>query len=150
MANVNNRVKLWRGTRANYNALSSYDYWTEYFVAETNGTWKVYFGTKEVSVSTGELSPVKKVLTPEQFTALTTEEKSQGARYLVGSSNVYYVVEFGPTTSVEATKIDPLGNYSVRVEDRNFKRYQLAKPEGSVVTELITYDHDLVHDCGEY
>ena len=150
MANINNRVKLWRGTRTNYNRLSDYDHWTEYFVLEENGIWKIYFGTKEVSQSTGELAPVKSVLTVAEFNALTDSEKQPGARYLVGSGNVYYVVEFGPTTGVEGTKIDPLGYYSVRVEDRNFKRYQLAKPEGSAVTELMTYDHDLLHDCGEY
>jgi len=150
MANINNRVKLWRGTRLNYDRLGEYDYWTEYFVLETNGVWKIYFGTKEVSQSTGELAPVKSVLTVAEFEALTDSEKAPGTRYLVGSGNVYYVVEFGPTTGVEATKIDPLGNYSVRVEDRNFKRYQLMKPEGSEVTELITYDHDLLHDCGTY
>ena len=144
MANINNRVKLWRGTRANYNDISEYDHWTEYFVLETNGVWKIYFGTKEVSQSTGELAPVKSVLTLAEFQALTDSKKAQGSRYLVGSNNVYYVVEFGPTTGVEGTKIDPLGNYSVRVEDRNFKRYQL------INNELVTYDHDLIHDCGTY
>ena len=147
MANINNRVKLWRGTRANYNRMSEYDYWTEYFVLETNGVWKIYFGTKEVSQSTGELAPVKSILTVTEFENLNNSEKAQGSRYLVGSdnpSNVYYVVEFGPTTSVEATHIEPLGNYSVRVEDRNFKRYQL------INNELTTYDHDLIHDCGTF
>ena len=147
MANINNRVKLWRGTRANYNRMSEYDYWTEYFVLETNGVWKIYFGTKEVSQSTGELAPVKSILTVTEFENLSNSEKAQGSRYLVGSdnpSNVYYVVEFGPTTGVEGTKIDPLGYYSVRVEDRNFKRYQL------INNELITYDHDLIHDCGTF
>lgn len=147
MANINNRVKLWRGTRANYNRMSEYDYWTEYFVLETNGVWKIYFGTKEVSQSTGELAPVKSILTLAEFQALTDSEKAQGSRYLVGSSdasNVYYVVEFGPTTSVEATKIEPLGNYSVRVENRGFHKYQL------VNGELITYDHSWIHDCGTY
>ncbi len=144
MANINNRVKLWRGTRTNYNRLGEYDYWTEYFVLEDNGVWKIYFGTKEVSQSTGELAPVKSVLTLTEFQALTDSGKTQGTRYLVGSGNVYYVVEFGPTTGVEATKIDPLGNYSVRVENRDFHKYQL------VNGELITYDHSWIHDCGTY
>ena len=144
MANINNRVKLWRGTRAKYNSISEYDYWTEYFVLETNGVWKIYFGTNEVSQSTGELAPVKSILTLAELQALTDSEKAQGSRYLVGSSNVYYVVEFGPTTSVEATRIEPLGNYSVRVEDRDFHKYQL------VNGELITYDHSWEHDCGTY
>lgn len=144
MANINNRVKLWRGTRAKYNAIATngtYDYWTEYYVLEPNYTWKVYFGTKEVSVSTGELAPVKSIVTAAE---LAEKDKSQGSRYLVGSGNVYYVVEFGPTPGVEAAKIDPLGNYSVRVEDEDFKRYQL------VGGALITYDHSLDHDCGVY
>ena len=144
MANINNRVKLWRGTRAKYNDISEYDYWTEYFVLETNGVWKIYFGTREVSQSTGELAPVKSILTLAEFQALTDSEKAQGSRYLVGSGNVYYVVEFGPTTSVEATRIEPLGNYSVRVENKDFHKYQL------VNGGLITYDHSWEHDCGTY
>lgn len=141
MANINNRVKLWRGTRAKYNSLGNWDYWTEYFVLETNGTWKRYFGTKEISTGTGELAPVRSILTPAEIDGA---DKSQGARYLVGSGSTYYIVEFGPNASVEAAKINPLGDYSVRVADEGFKQYQL------VNGDLITYDHDWMHDCGTY
>ena len=134
MANINNRVKLWRGTRAKYNALGEWDYWTEYNVKETNGTWTKYYGTKEVVGDVGELAPVEGVLTPAEFASLDASGKTQGSRWLVGSGDSYYVVEFGPNASVEAAKIQPLGSYSVRVKDRGLKAYEL------VNGELRTYD----------
>ena len=150
MANINNRVKLWRGTRANYNAIgiasgaAGYDYWCEYNVKETDGTWRKYFGTKEVTGDIGELRPVEKILTPSQLNELDASSKTQGSRYLVGSGSSYYIVEFGPTTGIESTRIEPLGSYSVRVKDDGLKAYQL------INGELDTYDHGLIHDCGEY
>ena len=134
MANINNRVKLWRGTRANYNALGTWDYWTEYNVKEPNGTWTKYYGTKEVVGDSGELAPVKGILSPAEFGSLDASGKTQGSRWLVGSGDSYYVVEFGPNASVEAAKIQPLGSYSVRVEDRGLRAYEL------VDGELYTYD----------
>ena len=134
MANINNRVKLWRGTRANYNALGTWDYWTEYNVKETNGTWTKYYGTTEVVGDAGELAPVEGILSPAEFGSLDASGKTQGSRWLVGSGDSYYVVEFGPNASVEAARIQPLGSYSVRVKDRGLKAYEL------VDGELYTYD----------
>lgn len=135
MPNINNRVKLWRGTRAAYNALGEWDYWTEYNVKETNGTWTKYYGTKEVVGDVGELAPVIGILSPAEFSSLDATGKTQGSRWLVGSGSSYYVVEFGPNASVEAAKIQPLGNYSVRVEDHDLRAYEL------VNGELVTYDY---------
>lgn len=143
MANINNRVKLWRGTRAKYNALASYDYWTEYTVHEVDGSWKKYFGTREVTGGYGEIAAVEGILTPAEFGELDASGKTQGSRWLVGSGDSYYIVEFGPSTDVEATKIEPLGSYSVRVKDRGLKAYQI------VDGELYTYDRDVI-DCGQY
>lgn len=134
MPNINNRVKLWRGTRANYNALGTWDYWTEYNVKETNGTWTKYYGTKEVVGDSGELAPVEGILSPAEFGSLDASAKTQGSRWLVGSGDRYYVVEFGPNTSVEATRIEPLGHYSVRVKDHGLRAYEI------VDGELTTYD----------
>ena len=145
MANINNRVKLWRGTRANYNALSSYDYWTEYSVHETDGSWKKYFGTKEVTGGYGELAAVEGVLTPAEFGALDASAKTQGYRWLVGSGSTYYIVEFGPqgADDPQSVRIEPLGSYSVRVKDRGLKAYEI------VNGELYTYDEVVeAVDCG--
>lgn len=143
MANINQRVKFWRGTRQKYNLLGEWDYWTEYNVRETNGTWTKYYGTKEVTGDCGELAPVEGILSVAEFQNLDDSGKTQGSRWLVGSGDSYYIVEFGPNTGVEATKIEPLGNYSVRVKDRGLKAYQL------VDGELYTYDRDII-DCGQY
>lgn len=134
MANINNRVKLWRGTRARYNALGTWDYWTEYNVKEDNGTWTKYYGTKEVVGDSGELAPVEGVLSPAEFNSLDSSGKTQGSRWLVGSGDSYYVFEFGPNASVEAVKIQPFGSYSVRVKNQGLKAYEL------VNGELYTYD----------
>ena len=145
MANINNRVKLWRGTRAKYNALSSYDYWTEYTVHEADGSRKKYFGTKEVTGGYGELAAVEGILTTDEFAALDASSKTQGYRWLVGSGSSYYIVEFGPqgADDPQSVRIEPLGSYSVRVKDRGLKAYQL------VDGELYTYDRDTI-DCGQY
>lgn len=143
MANINQRVKFWRGTRQKYNLLGEWDYWTEYNVRETNGTWTKYYGTKEVTGDCGELAPVEGILSVAEFQNLDDSGKTQGSRWLVGSGDSYYIVEFGPNKGVEATKIEPLGNYSVRVKDRGLKAYQL------VDGELYTYDRDII-DCGQY
>ena len=137
MPNINNRVKLWRGTRANYNKLGTWDYWTEYNVKEANGTWTKYYGTKEVMGDSGELAPVEGILSPAEFSSLPSSGKSQGTRWLVGSGDSYYVVEFGPEsggTYTETARIQPLGAYSVRVKDRGLMAYEI------VDHELITYD----------
>ena len=137
MPNINNRVKLWRGTRANYNNLGTWDYWTEYNVKEEDGTWSKYYGTKKVVGDVGELAPVEGILSPEEFASLDASGKAQGTRWLVGSGSSYYVVEFGPEsagTYTETTKIQPLGSYSVRVKDRGLRAYEL------VDDELFTYD----------
>lgn len=145
MANINNRVKFWRGTRAKYNALGTWDYWTEYNVKETNGSWTKYYGTKEIVGDSGELAPVEGILTPQEFANLDNTGKTQGSRWLVGSGDSYYIVEFGPQGGEDPTsvRIEPLGSYSVRVKNNGLKAYQL------VDGELYTYDRDVI-DCGIY
>ena len=141
---------MWRGTRANYNAIGvsggseAYDYWTEYNVKEIDGTWRKFYGTKEVTGDVGELRPVKSIITPTELSGLTSEQMAQGTRYLVGSGNSYYIVEFGPTPGIKSTKIEPLGSYSVRVENEGLKTYMF------INGILDTYDHGLIHDCGSY
>ncbi len=145
MANINNRVKLWRGTRAKYNQLGTWDYWTEYNVRELDGTWKKYFGTKEITGGFGELAPVEGILTPAEFSNLDASSKTQGYRWLVGSGSSYYIVEFGPQGGDDPTsvRIEPLGSYSVRVKNQGLKAHQI------VDGELYTYDRDII-DCGAY
>ena len=133
-------VKFWRGSRNAYNTLTNFDYWTRYTVTEPDGTKTEYFGTDKISTDSGELQPVEKILTSQEFLSLTTSEKSQGKRYLVVENDDYYVIEFGPSLSV-ASKIQPFGDNSVRVKSLKYKKYQL------VDGVLKTYDITGI-DCG--
>lgn len=135
---ANNIVKFWRGSRESYDALvkaGKADFWTRYSVKESDGRRNEYFGTLPVSPATGELYPVKDIVTSLP-TSLNT-----GDRYLVGDdTNGYYVVEIAANLSQSVIK--PLGELSVRVESHNYYRYQY------VNGKLTTYDNGI--DCGTY
>lgn len=132
-------VKFWRGNRATYNALGTYDYWTRYTVIEDDGRRTEYFGTVPVTITTGELYPVRSVLTTTEF-ASVSGSMAIGDRYLVGQDGTYYVVE--KTAGNQQYKIEPLGVHEVRVEDRKLYSYQL------VNGNLVSYDH--IIDCGTF
>lgn len=153
-------VKFWRGSRAAYNALGTWDYWTRYSVYEgdENGNhiagepYTEYYGTTCITPVAGQLLPVKTVCS-----TLPTETEI-GDRYLVGydsymdlSGNMvegkYYLVEIGPvinadgTTYRKASTIKPFNKQSVRIMDRNMKEYLVLNGK------LVTYD-DV--NCGEF
>lgn len=131
-------IKIWRGTREAYNAIVSAnaaDFWTRYTVKEKDGRRVEYFGTQPVQEATGELYPVKDVV------ETLPSDLKQGDRYLVGNdTNGYYVVEIAANQA--QSKINPLGELSVRVASDNYYRYQY------VNGKLITYDNGI--DCGTY
>ena len=132
-------IKFWRGTREAYNAIVStpgaVDFWTRYTVKEKDGRRVEYFGTHPIQEATGELYPVKDVV------ETLPSDLKQGDRYLVGNdANGYYVVEIAANQA--QSKIEPLGELSVRVASDNYYRYQY------VNGKLITYDNGI--DCGTY
>ena len=132
-------IKFWRGTREAYNAIVSanaVDFWTRYTVKEKDGRRVEYFGTHPIQEATGELYPVKDVVE-----TLPSSDLKQGDRYLVGNdADGYYVVEIAANQA--QSKIEPLGELSVRVASDNYYRYQY------VNGKLITYDNGI--DCGTY
>lgn len=160
MGNENKIVKFWRGSRAAYNALGSWDYWTRYsvFEGDENGQhiagepYTEYFGTTCITPTPGQVLPVKTVCVS------LPETLELGDRFLVGFDSYedaqgntvegkYYLVEIGPAingdgvTYRKATIIKPFIKQSVRVADRNMKEYMF------VNGKLISYD-DV--DCGEF
>ena len=159
MGSEKNIVKFWRGSRAAYNALGSWDYWTRYSVYEgdENGNhiagepYVEYYGTTCITPVAGQLLPVKTVCTT------LPGELELGDRFLVGhdafvvdgvvSPSEYFIIEIGPIMNADgvtyrkASMIKPFNKQSVRVIDRNMKEYFLSNGK------LITYD-DV--DCGEF
>ena len=140
LSNVNTRsdikhqVKFWRGSRNAYNDLEFYDFWTRYSVRESNGSYTEYFGTNCITPTPGQLLPVKSIV------ASLPSVLNPGDRYLVGSGSTYYIVEIH--SDIAQSKIEPLGNFSVRVEDRNMMEYQL------INGKLESYDEGV--DCGTF
>lgn len=159
MGSEKNIVKFWRGSRAAYNALGTWDYWTRYsvFEGDENGNhiagepYVEYYGTTCITPVAGQLLPVKTVCTA------LPETLELGDRFLVGYDEYtldgvtfpadYFIIEVGPianadgTTYRKATMIKPFGKQSVRIEDRGMKEYFLHNGK------LITYD-DV--NCGEF
>ena len=146
MAATDKTVKFWRGSRAAYNALGSsskLDYWTRYTVTEPDGSRTEYFGSKPIDSKNGELMPVIDIL-PTLPSSLNV-----GDRYLIGHDATgstpaeYYIVEIAADLS-EST-INPFGNRSVRVINRDLKAYVLV--DGAITT----YDQiATVIDCGTF
>lgn len=151
MANTQKIVKFWRGTRAAYDQLvkdKQIDYWTRYSVKENasstayphTGLWTEYFGYSQIHEHTGQLYPVDKLCT----TLPSAEELTPGKRFLVGVDGTfnadgsvarqaeYYVVEI--MADLAQSKIEPLGNLSVRVKDNSLFSYQI------VNNKLYSYD----------
>ena len=159
MGSEKNIVKFWRGSRAAYNALGTWDYWTRYsvFEGDENGNhiagepYVEYYGTTCITPVAGQLLPVKTICTT------LPENLELGDRFLVGHNSYmngdtlvpakYFIVEIGPkinsdgTSYRKATMIKPFDKQSVRIIDRCMKEYFLQNGK------LITYD-DV--DCGEF
>lgn len=133
-------VKKWRGNRPTYDALTTKDYWTHYYVKESSGLWSEYFGTNPIKQATGQLFPVITVAE-----TLPSNVK-KGERYLIGRDATstteaeYYIVEISDPLS--SSTIINLGDMSVRVKDRKLQSYQI------VDGKLITYDGDIF--CGTF
>jgi hypothetical protein len=160
MATNKHIVKFWRGSRAAYNALGTWDYWTRYsvFEGDENGNhiegepYTEYFGTTCITPVAGQLLPVKTVCS-----SMPTQVEI-GDRFLVGYDSYenlngeivmgkYYLVEIGPIKNADgvtyrkASTIKPFKNQSVRVIDRNMKEFIVSNGK------LVTYD-DV--DCGVF
>ena len=137
-------VRFWLGTRGNYNFLKEsgrLDPWTRYSVKDADGSICEYFGENLISIPTGQLLPVKDIVTT------LPGELFPGDRYLVGRDNdSYYIVTVGVEETesgyVLSSYVDPFDEkYTVRVLNKGNKAYILLDKK------LRTYD-DV--DCGEY
>jgi hypothetical protein len=160
MGSEKNIVRFWRGSRAAYNALGTWDYWTRYSVYEGDANGKhipgepyvEYYGTTCITPVAGQLLPVKTVCTA------LPENLELGDRFLVGYDSFvdtegktvtgeYYIIEIGPVMNADgvsyrkATMIKPFVKQSVRIIDRGMKEYMFHNGK------LMTYD-DI--DCGEF
>jgi hypothetical protein len=159
MGSEKNIVKFWRGSRAAYNALGSWDYWTRYSVYEgdANGNhiagepYVEYYGTTCITPVAGQLLPVKTICTT------LPETLELGDRFLVGYDSYtigdttvqgeYYIIEIGPIMNADgvsyrkASMIKPFAKQSVRVADRGMKEYMF------INGKLVSLD-DV--DCGEF
>lgn len=118
-------IKKWKGTRASYNFLlgsAFMDPWTEYNVVETNGTIVRYLGTNIINIPTGQLIPVKDVVSkePNAIDILPYD------RYLVGTDATgYKVIQYTIDPNGEFCKeeLDFDWRYGVRVMSRGLKNY---------------------------
>lgn len=160
MGSEKNIVRFWRGSRAAYNALGTWDYWTRYsvFEGDANGNhiagepYVEYYGTTCITPIAGQLLPVKTVCTT------LPKDLELGDRFLVGFDSYtnlegkivpgeYFIIEIGPVANGDgvsyrkASTIKPFKGQSVRVMDRGMKEYFFYNGK------LITYD-DI--NCGEF
>lgn len=122
------RVRSWRGRRNSYEFLKSVnrlDAWTKYVVVEEDGSLTEYYGLNRVNNATGQLLPVKSVVSAAPDTSLA----SPYDRYLVGEDGVgYRVVEYLPKDTTDGVVLvkEELTfdeKYGVRVIDRGLKNY---------------------------
>lgn len=146
MATTTNKVKFWRGTRAQYNALGAdVDYNTYYTVREENGHWSMFYGPMAILVPSGQLPPVSKVV---EFADITEDIKSS---IVAGKKGIlvhdatnqiglnvpddftgYYTLEKRIDGKLEAKLLDE--GVSVRIGEKKYKTYQV------VDGVLKTYD----------
>lgn len=139
-------IKHWRGKRSSYNFLKSVealDPWTRYSVIETDGSIVEYFGGNIISIPTGQLLPVKSILSGEPSVSIVAPYD----RYLVGdNSNGYKVYEYTPIgdnaeSGYTKTELTFDEKYGVRVMDKGLKNY--------VYTDGVLKTYDDV-DCGTF
>ena len=139
-------VKHWRGKRSNYNFLKSVnklDPWTRYSVIEVDGSIVEYFGENQVYIPTGQLLPVKSILSgaPAQETIQPYD------RYLIGSDgNGYEVYEYTPIgdnaeSGYTESRLTFDEKFGVRVISEGLKNFVYTGGK------LKTYD-DV--DCGNF
>lgn len=143
-------VRFWKGTREKYNFLKNVgilDPWMRYTVIEADESITEYFGNNVISYSTGQLLPVKDIVSE------MPENLQPGDRYLVGQDGDentpahYSIVSVSPTLDDEGkyvlqTQVEDFDyKYGVRVLNHGLKNYVL------VEEKLKTYD-DV--DCGTF
>lgn len=155
------QIRKWFGKRSSYEYLKSkkaLDGWTEYTVVEEssgvsgfsiwdNSGSTVYMGENQISVPTGQLLPVTKILDEAPDADLQLPYQ----RYLVGEEGVgYKVVEYLPKKAATAEGYEVVmsempfdDRYGVRVKSEGYKNYIYLPDE----KRLVTYD-DV--DCGEF
>lgn len=142
---ANQKVRSWRGSRENYEFLvsnSATSPYTRYVVIDNiNGQSVIteYYGTNQVSDATGQLLPVKSIIT-----AISDIEPQPYDRYLVGRDgagyNVYeYVISSDGSHRWLIKTFDY--RYGIRVIDRGLKNFVY------IDGMIKTYD-DV--DCGEF
>ena len=138
------KVRNWRGTRANYEMLVQNDAvspWTRYVVIDTiNGKEVIteYYGNNQVADATGQLLPVKDII--GNISDITPQPYD---RYLVGSDGKgYQIYEYVIDGEFHKWLIKPFDyRYGVRVIEKGLKNYVY------VSGILKTYD-DV--DCGSF
>ena len=138
------KVRNWRGTRANYEMLVQNDAvspWTRYVVIDTiNGKEVIteYYGNNQVADATGQLLPVKDII--GNISDITPQPYD---RYLVGSDGKgYQIYEYVIDGEYHKWLIKPFDyRYGVRVIEKGLKNYVY------VSGILKTYD-DV--DCGSF
>ena len=138
------KVRNWRGTRANYEMLVQNDAvspWTRYVVIDTiNGKEVIteYYGQNQVAEATGQLLPVKDII--GSISDITPQPYD---RYLVGADGQgYQIYEYVIDGDFHKWLIKPFDyRYGVRVIERGLKNYVY------VNNVLKTYD-DV--DCGSF
>lgn len=146
MAGEKHLVKHWMGKRSSYNFLKSVnrlDPWTRYSVVESDNSVVEYFGGNQIYIPTGQLLPVKSILSAQP----ATETVAPYDRYLVGSDNDGYTVyEYTPIgenaeSGYTASQLAFDEKFGVRVVSEGLKNYVY------VNGKLKTYD-DV--DCGNF
>lgn len=138
------KVRNWRGSRANYEMLvdnNAVSPWTRYVVIDViNGKEVIteYYGNNQVSDATGQLLPVKNVIT-----SISDITPNPYDRYLVGSDGKgYQVYEYVIDGDYHKWLIKPFDyRYGVRIIEKGLKNYVYLNGV------LKTYD-DV--DCGEF
>lgn len=138
-------VRHWRGTRDNYELLNKSNLlspWTKYVVIdEINGQqfFTEYYGENQVSDLTGQLLPVKSIITD-----INEIQAKPYDRYLVGEDGEgYFIYEYIINSEgSHRWAIKQFDNrYGVRVIDKGLKNFVY------VDDKLISYD-DV--DCGSF
>ena len=156
MAVTNNKVSFWRGTRAQYDALSgNTNPNTHYTVREEDGRWSYFYGPQMVIARSGQLMPAKELLEIAELTEAVKQAMVPGkTRYIIHDPEAsvqglnypsdytgYFEVEKRVDGCLSVLFLEP--GVSVRIGGKKvYKTFQVVESG-----EFKTYDDG---DCGEY
>lgn len=156
MAETNNKVSFWRGTRAQYEDLSATTSPNTYYtVKEEDGRWSYFYGPQTTLDRSGHLMPAKELLEVADFTNEIKDAMVPGKdRYVIHDENMemsgltypqdytgYYEIVKRIDGKFEVIFLEK--GVSVRIGgDKYYKAYQVTENG-----DFKTYD-DV--NCGEY